>query len=76
MYYGIEPRRYFPRSDLGWDGDAFGNEWEMGYSVYAPADGETFWDVYEDDGRGNGNFVKAFPTEEEAIKFAKGEAGL
>lgn len=41
------------------DGDEFGQEWQLHYVLYESADddGVTCWDLYEDDGAGNGTQV-------------------
>lgn len=46
-----------------WGGDAFGHEWPLGWTIWLSDRG---WEVYEDDGRGNGDFVAAFDSESEA----------
>lgn len=40
-----------------WDGDESGHEWTCGYSVYSPGQGQNLWELYEDDGKGNGRFI-------------------
>ena len=56
-----------------WHGDAFGNEWKFGVSVYYV--GETNpkypYDVYEDDGLGNGSYLQCFSDELTACAWAK-----
>lgn len=46
---------FYVRCERAWDGDEHGNEWRCGFSVHCGPDGG--FDVYEDDGKGNGNLV-------------------
>lgn len=51
---------YQVRAKQAWTGDDTGREWMLGWSVYAESDGA--FSLYEDDGRGNGNYVNSFST--------------
>lgn len=56
----------YTQHHTNWDGDAFGNEWRCGYSVRTPNRGHPAlfdtspFEVYEDDGHGNGNYLAGF----------------
>lgn len=39
-----------------YDGDEAGHEWECGFSLHKH-DGNNNYDLYEDDGEGNGNYI-------------------
>lgn len=60
---------YTARCAEAWDGDAFGNEWKCGASVYAAHDAKTF-KVYEDDGSGNGDKLAEFESVFVARQYA------
>lgn len=48
-----------------WNGDAFGNEWVCGYCIYSVLDelsGQTVFELYEDDGNGNGDLLGTFSS--------------
>lgn len=48
-----------------WDGDEWGNEWDCGFSIYfCPED--PIFQLYEDDGTGNGNHIGDFKSKNEA----------
>lgn len=68
---------YTVRCAKAWDGDAFGNEWTCGASVYraeelGPTFGKSFtlFRVFEDDGRGNGDHLDSFEDEADARRYA------
>jgi hypothetical protein len=54
-----------------WDGDEWGNEWKLGWTVHPSQDECEGFEVYEDDGKGNGDFVAHFVTQEAAEEFCR-----
>ena len=42
-----------------WDGDEFGNSWQIYYILYQDTDDDDrmCFDLYDDDGRGNGTMI-------------------
>jgi hypothetical protein len=69
--YGL----YRVQAKTAWTGDQWGNEWLLGWVVVpdmdsAHGDGEPMFALYEDDGRGNGNYVASFNTLAEAKQAA------
>lgn len=42
-----------------WDGDEFGNEWQVHYVLYRTynEEGNRCYELYLDDGKGNGNLI-------------------
>lgn len=71
-------RIYTAKCTKAWDGDAFGNSWTCGASVYVseelgPRFGDTFklFRVFEDDGEGNGDHLDSFDDEAAAREYAE-----
>lgn len=58
----------------GWDGDASGNEWECGVAIHRGEDRGAF-ELYEDDGHGNGDYISTHDTFWEAARAALALAG-
>ena len=52
-----------------WDGDETGVEWKCGYAIHFLPN--SVFSLYEDDGRGNGNFCSSWPTLQEATEEAE-----
>jgi hypothetical protein len=65
---------YQVRAAHAWTGDEWGHEWRLGWTVYPESDGhEDGWQgfaLYEDDGRGNGDYVASFDTIVDAARAA------
>jgi hypothetical protein len=63
---------YFKRCDQAWTSDDTGRRtWNLGWSVYRNNildDDQKAFVVYEDDGRGNGDYVGDFDTLELATR--------
>lgn len=59
---------YQVRARQAWTGDSTGREWKLGWSVYR--DAPDVFSLYEDDGRGNGDYVDSFSTVREAAVTA------
>ena len=68
----MDKRIYVNRRDLGYDGDEWGNEWELGFCVFTQPNEQGFFEVYEDDGKGNGNQVAEFPSIAHALAWING----
>ena len=66
----IQNKPFFVRRcKRAWDGDTFGHEWKCGAAVYRADTGG--WEVYEDDGAGNGNALEWFSMYSDAEHYAK-----
>lgn len=57
----VDGRLYAMGARGRWDGDDSGNEWPCGFAIFPSDDGHT-WELYEDDGEGNGNMLAECPT--------------
>jgi hypothetical protein len=49
-----------------WDGDSFGHEWQIYLTAYETDSG---FELYKDDGRGNGDFFASTYTRGNAIEL-------
>lgn len=68
---------YTARCAKAWDGDAFGNEWTCGASVYRTEEAgvvfgtvRVLFRVFEDDGKGNGDHLDSYEDESDARTYA------
>lgn len=53
--------RWYAANTVGaFDGDDAGHEWPIGWSVLQPVAPANAFELYEDDGHGNGDFVAVF----------------
>ena len=61
---------YRKTCERAWTGDQFGREWNLGFAVYAndiTDDDQGAFVIFEDDGRGNGNYV----ADADSLELAK-----
>jgi len=79
-YVEMDSRIYYAK-DGGYDGNEDGVEWETGLAVHfvpgseSDQGGDRF-DVYEDDGLGNGCFVASFVSQKDAVDYVNFRCGV
>lgn len=74
MQWNDQGGSHYAKGENGrWDGDEFGNEWDCGFRIFdASDDAESLgWDLYTDDGAGNGDFLGTFSSLMEAKQAAE-----